>query len=67
MTMQHDSAPAPPRRRRSRRRVRGAVLTEYLVAVAVLGLGITYTFLARGEQLLFDYQNARDLVLMPGM
>lgn len=61
---------ALPRRRSPRlrrRRSRGAVMTEYLVAVGVLGLGLTYTFLGRGEQLLFDYVNARDLVLVPGM
>ncbi len=51
---------------RRARRTRGAVLTEYLVATAVIGLGLVYAFFGRGEQLLFDYVNARDLVLVPG-
>jgi hypothetical protein len=51
---------------RRARRTRGAVLAEYLVATAVVGLGLVYAFFGRGEQLLFDYVNARDLVLVPG-
>ncbi len=59
--------PTAKKPRPSRTRRRGAVLTEYLISVAILGLGLTWTFLGRGEQLLFDYVNARDLVLVPGM
>lgn len=72
MTSPLPKKPTPTSQTRSRRlarrarRTRGAVMTEYLVATAVIGLGLVYAFFGRGEQLLFDYVNARDLVLVPG-
>lgn len=49
-----------------RRRVRGAVMTEYMFAVGVVGLTIVYGWFSAGEKLVYDYTNARDLVLVPG-
>ena len=48
-----------------RSRVRGSSTAEYIALVGVVGLVAMYAFVARGKTMLTDYENARDLVLMP--
>jgi len=45
--------------------MRGASTAEYLVLVAFMGLGVSVALIARGKTMLTDYENARDLVLLP--
>ena len=47
--------------------VRGAAMTEYLITAAVVGLVLAVGMVARGDMLLFDYVNARDLFLVPAI
>jgi len=44
---------------------RGAVMVEYIVTVGAAGLVIVFALLSRGDMMLFDYVNARDLLLLP--
>lgn len=53
--------------RRRSRGVRGAVMTEYAITVGLLGLVVAAALVARGDMLLLDYDNARDLVLVPAL
>lgn len=55
------------RARRLLRDVRGATSTEYLVTVGVVGLVIAAGLVARGDMMLLDYVNARDLFLVPAL
>jgi Flp pilus assembly pilin Flp len=45
----------------------GAAMTEYLITVGVVGLVLAVGIVARGDMLLFDYTNARDLFLVPAL
>jgi hypothetical protein len=44
---------------------RGASMTEYVILVGFVGIVAALALAARGKTLLFDYTNARDLVLLP--
>ncbi len=44
---------------------RGATMTEYVILVGVVGLVVAVALVGRGKNLLDDYTNARDLVLLP--
>jgi hypothetical protein len=46
---------------------RGVATTEYIVVVGVFGLVLAAAFVVRGDLMLFDYANARDLLLLGGM
>lgn len=46
---------------------RGAVMTEYILTVGVVGLVLAVGIVVRGDLLLFDYVNARDLFLVPAL
>jgi len=46
---------------------RGAAMTEYIITVGVISLVLAVGFVARGDMLLFDYVNARDLLLVPAL
>lgn len=46
---------------------RGAAMTEYIITVGVVGLVLAVGIVARGDMLLFDYTNARDLFLVPAL
>lgn len=45
----------------------GAAMTEYVITVGVVGLVLAVGIVARGDMLLFDYTNARDLFLVPAL
>lgn len=45
----------------------GAAMTEYIITVGVIGLVLAVGIVARGDMLLFDYVNARDLFLVPAI
>jgi|GEM_PF-6637656 len=45
----------------------GAAMTEYVVTLGVVGLVLSVGVVARGDMLLFDYVNARDLLLVPAI
>lgn len=45
----------------------GAAMTEYIITVGVVGLVLAVGIVARGDMLLFDYTNARDLFLVPAL
>ena len=44
---------------------RGAVMVEYIVTVGVFALALGVAILNRGDMLLLDYSNARNLILVP--
>jgi hypothetical protein len=44
---------------------RGLSKVEYIVTVGVVGIVLATTFVLRGDQLLADYVNARNLFLVP--
>lgn len=44
---------------------RGAVMAEYIVAVGACGIIVVLAIVSRSDQMLFDYVNARDLLLLP--
>ena len=46
---------------------RGVTQVEYLVTVGVVGIALAVAFVVRGDQLLADYVNARNLFLLPAM
>lgn len=48
-----------------RSRVRGSATVQYMVLVGVVGLAVAIALAARGKTMLTDYENARDLVLIP--
>jgi hypothetical protein len=73
--MHQSAAMKAPRRRRflthigSRfvRDQRGSMMTEYLLAVALIGLGCAGAFVARGQVMITDYELARNLTLVPSL
>ena len=50
---------------RRRTRVRGSASVQYVSLVGVVGLAVAIALAARGKTMLVDYENARDLVLIP--
>jgi hypothetical protein len=46
---------------------RGMTQVEYLVTVGVVGIAFAVAFFVRGDQLLADYVNARNLFLVPAI
>jgi Flp pilus assembly pilin Flp len=63
--------PRPPSSSRTSRALladaNGSALTEYVVAVGLVGLVVAAGLVARGDMLIRDYANARDLFLVPGL
>lgn len=46
---------------------RGMTQVEYIVTVGVVGIALAVAFFVRGDQLLADYVNARNLFLVPAI
>lgn len=59
--------PLLPSLRRLLADTRGVSQVEYLVTVGVVGLTLAVAFVVRGDQLLADYVNARNLFLVPAI
>ena len=64
MRTRNDPPLVPPQRRWFSDR-RGAIATEYLVLVSVVGISLAGALIGLGSSLIADYERTRDTLILP--